>query len=76
MVTEQLGRGATIYAGQRGFGSTGHPLAAVDILFMVTTRLELTKLTGEATKIDPQVFIVMHSVRETKGGLGKKRALQ
>jgi len=75
MVTEQLGRGATIYAGKRGFGSTGHQLAAVDILFMVTTRLELTRLTDEVNKIDPHAFIVMHSVRETKGGLVKKRPL-
>ncbi|TGE17416.1 DUF2179 domain-containing protein [Hymenobacter elongatus] len=26
-------------------------------------------------RIDPQAFVVMHSVRETKGGLVKKRPL-
>ncbi|MCC2545521.1 YitT family protein [Hymenobacter sp. BT175] len=75
MLTEKLGRGATIYAGRRGFGSHGHAREAIDIIFTVTTRLEVTSLKQEIDRIDPQAFVVMHSVRETKGGLVKKRPL-
>lgn len=75
MLTEQLGRGATIYAGRRGFGSHGRAREAIDIIFTVTTRLEVNRLKEEIDRIDPQAFVVMHSVRETKGGLVKKRPL-
>jgi uncharacterized membrane-anchored protein YitT (DUF2179 family) len=75
MLTEKLGRGATIYAGRRGFGSHGHVREAIDIIFTVTTRLEVTQLKNEIARIDPAAFVVMHSVRETKGGLVKKRPL-
>lgn len=75
MLTEKLGRGATIYAGKRGYGSHGHQRASIDIIFTVTTRLELSQLKAEIDKIDSQAFVVMHSVRETKGGMVKKRPL-
>ncbi|GAA4367625.1 YitT family protein [Hymenobacter saemangeumensis] len=75
MLTETLGRGATVYAGRQGYGSHGHSRAAIDIIFTVTTRLEVARLKDEIDRIDPQAFVVMHSVRETKGGLIKKRPL-
>lgn len=75
MLTEELGRGATVYAGRQGFGSQGQQREAIDIIFTVTTRLEVTRLKTEIERIDPRAFVVMHSVRETKGGLVKKRPL-
>jgi uncharacterized membrane-anchored protein YitT (DUF2179 family) len=75
MVTEKLGRGVTVYAGRRGYGSRGHMRDTVDIIFTVVTRLEVTQLTAEINKIDARAFVVMHSVRDTKGGLVKKRPL-
>ncbi len=75
MLTEKLGRGATVYAGRQGFGSHGHSREAIDILFTVTTRLEVARLKDEIDRIDPLAFVVMHSVRETKGGMVKKRPL-
>jgi len=75
MITEELGRGATLYIGKRGYGSHGHQLETLDIIFTVTTRLEVTRLVDEIEKIDQQAFVVMHSVRDTKGGLVKKRPL-
>ncbi|UOG73839.1 YitT family protein [Hymenobacter tibetensis] len=75
MLTEKLGRGATIYAGKRGYGSHGHQRQTIDIIFTVTTRLEVSQLKAEIDKIDSQAFVVMHSVRETKGGMVKKRPL-
>ena len=75
MITEELGRGATLYLGKRGFGSRGEQLDTLDIIFTVVTRLEVTRLTDEIDKIDPQAFVVMSSVRDTKGGLVKRRPL-
>jgi uncharacterized membrane-anchored protein YitT (DUF2179 family) len=47
----------------------------VDIIYTVITRLELNKLKAELEKIEPKAFVVMSSVKETKGGIVKKRRL-
>ncbi|QNH61334.1 YitT family protein [Hymenobacter sediminicola] len=75
MITEKLGRGATVYNGKGGFGTHGDQPNAVDIVFTVITRLELARLKAEVEQIDIQAFMVMHSVKDTKGGMIKKRPL-
>ena len=75
MITEQLGRGVTIYKGKRGFGSRGHNLNEIDIIFSVVTRLEMATLKGEVEKIDQNAFLITHSIKDTKGGMIKKRHL-
>ncbi|GAB2776887.1 uncharacterized membrane-anchored protein YitT (DUF2179 family) [Hymenobacter luteus] len=75
MITEKLGRGATVYTGKRGYGTRGEQPNPVDIVFTVITRLEVSKLKAEVEQIDRQAFMVMHSVRDTKGGMIKKRPL-
>jgi uncharacterized membrane-anchored protein YitT (DUF2179 family) len=42
----------------------------------VVTRLELNKLNVEIEKIDSDAFVVMSSVKDTKGGMIKKRPLK
>jgi uncharacterized membrane-anchored protein YitT (DUF2179 family) len=46
-----------------------------DIIYTVITRLELNKLNSEIEKIEPNAFVVMNSVKDTKGGMIKKRPL-
>jgi uncharacterized membrane-anchored protein YitT (DUF2179 family) len=75
MIMEKMGRGLTVYKGKRGFGSHGER-NDIDIIYTVITRLELNKLNTEILKIDPNAFVVMHSVKDTKGGMIKKRALK
>lgn len=75
MIIEILGRGVTIYNGKRGFGKTGHA-QEMDIVYTVVTRLELNKLNIEIEKIDPNSFVVMSSIKDTKGGMIKKRPLK
>lgn len=75
MITNKLGRGFTVYKGQRGFGKNGEK-TEIDILYTVLTRLELNKLNTEIEKIDPSAFVVMSSVKDTKGGMIKKRPLR
>jgi uncharacterized membrane-anchored protein YitT (DUF2179 family) len=75
MIIEVMGRGVTVYSGKRGFGKRGET-KEVDIIYTVITRLELNKLNTEIQKIEPDAFVVMNSVKDTKGGMIKKRALK
>ncbi len=75
MIVETMGRGVTVYKGKRGFGSHGER-RDIDIIYSVITRLELHRLNTEITKIDPNAFVVMNSVKDTKGGMIKKRSLK
>lgn len=75
MITENLGRGVTVYKGSRGFGKTGEKKGDVDILYTVITRLEVAKMNAEIEKIDPSAFVVMSSIKDTRGGMIKKRVL-
>ncbi len=72
MITSNLGRGVTVYKGKRGFGTHGHK-SEIDIIYTVITRLEISKLQIEIDKIDPNAFVVMNSIKDTKGGMIKKR---
>ncbi len=74
MIIHVMGRGVTVYNGKRGYGKRGET-KEVDIIYTVITRLELNKLNTEIKKITPDAFIVMNSVRDTKGGMIKKRPL-
>jgi len=76
MITEKLGRGVTIYAGKGGYGTKGYDLKKIDILFTVITRLEIARLRTEIDKIDSDSFIIMNSIKDTKGGMIKKRPLK
>jgi len=76
MIIEKLGRGVTIYKGMRGFAKKGEKLKETDILYTVITRLEVSKLKSEIEKIDPNAFVIMSSIKDTKGGMIKKRPLR
>lgn len=75
MIIDKMGRGVTVYRGKRGYGKRGET-NDVDILYTVITRLELNKLNTEIEKIDSNAFVVMTSVKDTKGGMIKKRPLK
>ncbi|MBA2407110.1 MAG: YitT family protein [Chitinophagales bacterium] len=74
-IVDKLGRGVTIYKGERGYGSQQHADAEIDIIYTVITRLEVQRLKNEVEKIDPDAFIIQHSINDTKGGMVKKRPL-
>jgi len=75
MIIEKMGRGITVYKGEKGFGTRGE-MGEVNILFTVITRLEMNKLNTEIQTIDPHAFVVMNSIKDTKGGMIKKKALK
>ena len=75
MISDKMRRGVTVYSGRSGFGKTG-ATKNTDIVYSVVTRLELSKLKTEIEKIDPNAFVVMSSVKDTRGGMIKKRPLE
>jgi uncharacterized membrane-anchored protein YitT (DUF2179 family) len=76
MIVEVIGRGVTIYKGIGGVGKRGPVNQEMDIVFTVVTRLEISRLRSEIEKIDDDAFVVMHSIKDTKGGMIKKRPLK
>ncbi len=74
MIINEMGRGVTVYSGKKGYGKSGET-KNIDIIYTVITRLELNKLNTEIEKIEPNAFVVMNSVKDTKGGMIKKRPL-
>ncbi|MBU2525883.1 MAG: YitT family protein [Bacteroidetes bacterium] len=76
MIIEKMRRGVTIYNGKRGYGKKGEVRQETEIIYSVITRLEISKLKTEIAKIDPNAFLVMSSVKDTVGGMVKRRPLE
>jgi uncharacterized membrane-anchored protein YitT (DUF2179 family) len=75
IITSRLGRGVTVYKSEGGYGKTGLVVEDRKILFCVVTRLEVARLLHEIEKIDEGAFVLQHPIRDTKGGMIKKRPL-
>lgn len=75
-IIEKLGRGCTIYYGKKGYAKKGETCKETEIVYTLITRLELAKLHTEIDKIDKDAFVVMHSIKDAKGGMIKKRPLK
>lgn len=75
IITQNLGRGVTVYNGTGGFGKRGKSYD-MEIIYTVVTRFEISKLNTEILKVDPHAFIVSSSVKDIKGGMVKKRRLK
>jgi uncharacterized membrane-anchored protein YitT (DUF2179 family) len=73
MIAYRMSQGVTVYKGERGFGKTGEMIHDMKIIYTVLTRLEISRLKSEVKRIDPHAFIVMTSVKDTVGGMTKKR---
>lgn len=74
-IIENLGRGCTIYEGKKGFAKRGDPLKKTEIVYTLVTKLEISRLQAEIDKIDTDAFVIMHSVKDAKGGMIKKKPL-
>ncbi|TNE62182.1 MAG: YitT family protein [Bacteroidetes bacterium] len=74
-VIHELGRGVTVFKSESGFGKTGASREDGKVLLCVVTRLEVTKLLLEIEKVDREAFVVQHPLKDTKGGMIKKRPL-
>jgi len=75
-IINKLGRGVTVYKGKGGFGKRGESDYEMDIVFTVITRLEVSKLNYIVNLIDENAFVVQTSIKDTSGGMIKKRPLK
>lgn len=75
LIIEKLGHGVTTYKGQSGYGKNGDS-SNIEIVYTVVTRLELNRLKTEIEKLDARAFLIISSVRDTKGGMVSKRGLK
>jgi uncharacterized membrane-anchored protein YitT (DUF2179 family) len=70
----QMGKGITIYKGVRGFMKDSFEVSAeCDIIYTVVTRLEVRRLKGAVHEIDPKAFIFSGPIKETAGGVLKRK---
>jgi len=75
MISHGLGRGVTVLRSDGGYGKRAESLPDRKVLFCVITRLEVTKMLVEIEKIDPSAFVIQYPIKDTKGGMIKKRPL-
>jgi len=70
-----LGRGITVYKGERGFLKENFDVSQpCDIIFTVVTRLELRRLRNMVQKIDPKAFVFTSIIKEAAGGVLKSHS--
>ncbi|HEY9002969.1 MAG TPA: YitT family protein [Mucilaginibacter sp.] len=73
----ELGRGITVYKGERGFLRQSFDVSQpVDIVFTVVTRMEVRRLRNVVHEIDEKAFIFTSTIKEAAGGVLKRRARQ
>lgn len=74
-IANDLGRGVTAFRADGGYGEKGDNLPDRKILFCAITRMEISKILLEVEKIDPSAFVIQYPIKDTKGGMIKKRPL-
>lgn len=73
-LVNDLGRGITVYKGERGYLPGKFDVHDdCDIIFTIITRLELRKLKNMVSEIDPNAFVFANTIKETTGGIMKRR---
>ena len=75
VIINKLGRGITAFKSDGGYGTKGNANPDKKILFCVVTRLEVSRLLLEIEKIDSKAFVIQYPIKDTKGGMIKKRPL-
>lgn len=68
----KLGRGITVYKGERGFMKDSFDVHQdCDIVYTIVTRLEVRRLRNMVHNIDPKAFIFTNTIKEAAGGVLK-----
>lgn len=74
-LVNELGRGITVYKGERGFLPGNFEVSEnCDIIFTVITRLELRKLKNLVQQSDPKAFVFANTIKEASGGVIKRKS--
>jgi uncharacterized membrane-anchored protein YitT (DUF2179 family) len=66
----KLGRGITVYKGERGFMKDSFDKSQeCDIVFTIITRLEVRRLKNLVHEADPKAFVFTNTIKEAAGGV-------
>lgn len=65
-----MGKAVTIFKGAGGMSEENQ-----DILYLVVTRLEITRIKRLINEIDKNAFVVLHKIDDTSGGVIKKNSM-
>ncbi len=75
-LVNELGRGITVYKGERGFLPGKFEVSSeCDIIFTVVTRLELRRLKNLVHEIDPRAFVFASTIKEATGGILRRKQM-
>jgi len=73
-LVNKLGRGITVYKGERGFLPGKYEISAdCDIIFTIISRLEMRKLKNLVYDVDPKAFVFASTIKEASGGILSRR---
>ena len=73
-LVKELGRGITVYKGERGYLPEHFEISnSCDIIFTVISRLELRKLKNLVSESDPKAFVFANTIKEASGGIIHRR---
>lgn len=77
MIVNDFGKAITVYKGERGYlPGTFRIKYDCDIIMTIVTRLEIHRIKQEVSKIDPNAFFYVQSIKEVKGGIIKQSGIQ
>lgn len=74
-IIHEMDTGVTILHGEGGYGRRDGAPKKIEVLYTVVTRLELLKVNRIVDDNDPEAFVVIHGVRDVKGGILRKRTM-
>jgi len=73
-IVNDLGRGITVYKGERGFLPGMFEISSdCDIIFTVVTRLEMRRLKNLVYNVDDTAFVFASTIKEASGGIIRRK---
>ena len=75
MLVNELGKGITVYKGERGYLPGSFDVKTdCDIIVTIVTRLEIKQIQDTLLTVDPNAFVYVQSIKEASGGILKAKA--
>jgi Uncharacterized conserved protein len=72
LIVNDFGKAISVFKGERGYlPGSFNVKHDCDIIMTVVTRLEIHRIKQEVSKIDPNAFFFVQSIKEVKGGITK-----
>ncbi len=74
LIVNNFRKGITVYKGERGYLPGAFDIKHnCDIVVTIVTRLELLSIKNAISKIDPNAFMYVNSIKEASGGIIKHK---